>query len=52
MKKEKTLQQAFDELGDAWGKLVLIVVYHLRIDKLCRWLTKMIQRISGSGPES
>lgn len=40
----KTLQQALDELGEAWRELVLEVCYALHVDKIVEWLTRQLRR--------
>ena len=40
--KNKTLAECSQELSKACRKLFLIVAYELKIDKLCQWLTKLL----------
>ena len=45
--KAKTLHECLRDLGEAGRELGLAIVYALKIDRLCSWLVKLLDRKSG-----
>ena len=51
-RREKTMNEAFEEAGEAWGTLVMEICYTLRIDRACGWLEGQLRKFrrgAGSG---